>query len=137
VTLRAWTPEEQDRHAADLEDAADPVKWCPTCQHTKALTDFAVDRRRGDGRRWQCRPCSNAADRARDVRRRQAKAAARGEPPPTCANCTAGSHGHWCVASLFGPWCPCGCRAVLGLAGPFDGSDPTVPWWDERYQGVA
>jgi len=54
-----------------------------------------------------------------------------------CANCTAGRHGRWCCASLFGPWCPCGCRAVLGLAGPFDGGDPSVPWWDERLQGVA
>jgi hypothetical protein len=132
VTLAEWTPAEQGRHRAELENAADQVKPCPTCQHVKALADFAVDARRRDGRRWQCRMCSNAADRARAAANRKAAA-----PPEDCRNCKAGRHGRRCVASLFGPWCPCGCRAVLGLAGPFEGGDPTVPWWDERFQGVA
>jgi hypothetical protein len=132
VTLPEWTPVEQDRHRLELEDAADPVKWCPTCEHVKALADFAVDRSRGDGRKWQCRVCVNAANRARAAAKREAT-----EPPQPCRNCKDGRHGCWCVASLFGPWCPCRCRVVLGLAGPFEGGDPTAPWWDERFQGVA
>jgi len=74
---------------------------------------------------------------ARTPKPKAAAKPARKPRDPRCANCQAGRHGRWCVASLFGPWCPCGCRAVLGLAGPFDGGDPTVPWWDERFQGVA
>lgn len=121
MTLHDWTPAEQDRHAADLEDAADPVKWCPTCEHTKALTDFPIDRRRGDGRRWQCRPCGNAADRARAAKRRQAKMG-----PQPCANCKARRHGRWCTASLWGPPCPCRCRAGLGLTEFLDATAPEI-----------
>lgn len=54
----------------------------------------------------------------------------------TCRNCRRGSHGRWCAASLFGPWCPCRCRAVLGLDGPFEGADPTAPEAAE-FEGVA
>jgi len=50
----------------------------------------------------------------------------------TCRNCRAGSHGRWCCASLYGPWCPCRCRAVLGLDGPFEGGDPTAPTAADR-----
>jgi hypothetical protein len=50
-----------------------------------------------------------------------------------CLPCRRHEHGDLCQAT----GCGCGCRAVLGLAGPFELGDPTVPWWDERYAGVA
>jgi hypothetical protein len=102
------------------------TKRCGACREVKPISAFGRDRSRRDGLTWRCRDCYCAAERDRAKR-----------PKPPCRNCKAGQHGRWCVASLFGPWCPCGCRAVLGLAGPFELGDPTVPWWDERYAGVA
>lgn len=53
----------------------------------------------------------------------------------TCRNCRTGRHGNGCCVALVDPACPCRCRAVLGLAGPFDFADPSAPRdddWDEE-----
>jgi hypothetical protein len=105
------------------------TKRCGACRETKPSSAFGRDRSRGDGLTWRCRDCGNAADRAKPKRPKAIK------PRPACANCKHGRHGRWCIASLFGPWCPCGCRAVLGLAGPFELGDPTAP--DGADQEVA
>lgn len=42
-----------------------------------------------------------------------------------CLGCLGGDHGEDC----WGRSCPCRCRAVLGLLGPF-GYDPTAIGWD-------
>ena len=39
----------------------------------------------------------------------------------TCLACQGGCHGPDCKG------CACRCRAMLGLDGPFYGSDPTAP----------
>lgn len=51
----------------------------------------------------------------------------------TCRACRGHLHGEFCQGGL----CRCSCRAVLGLDGPFPFGDPTLPWWDDRYKGVA
>jgi hypothetical protein len=40
-----------------------------------------------------------------------------------CLSCVGHEHGVMC----WGRACPCTCRAVLGLDGPFEGRDPTAP----------
>jgi len=99
------------------------TKRCGACRHRLPRTAFGTDRSRGDGLTWRCRDCLNAAQRARQKRPK---------PRPACANCKAGRHGRWCCASLYGPACPCRCRVVLGLDGPFEGGDPTAPTAADR-----
>jgi len=96
------------------------VKRCGKCRQELPLVAFSLDRYRRDGLAWRCKPCSRAAQRAypakrpdRPHRRRPTKS--------TCRNCRNRKHGRWCSA------CPCRCRAVLGLDGPFDFGDPTAP----------
>lgn len=38
------------------------TKACFTCGAVRPLEEFCVDRRRSDGRRGSCRPCTRAAD---------------------------------------------------------------------------
>jgi hypothetical protein len=40
-----------------------------------------------------------------------------------CLGCVGGEHGEDC----WGRSCPCKCRAMLGIDGPFPGRDPTAP----------
>jgi hypothetical protein len=89
------------------------------CGQDLPLVAFCLDRSKRDGLNWRCRACQ-----------RDAKRGARTQPKRVngiCRNCRSGRHGRWCLASLFGPWCPCGCRAVLGLDGPFEFADPSAP----------
>ena len=46
-----------------------------------------------------------------------------------CLSCVGGEHGDQC----WGRSCPCRCRAMLGLDGPFPGCDPTAPDAGDRW----
>lgn len=96
------------------------TKRCGACGQVKGPTGFHTDRSRPDGLSWSCRACRNATDRERTPRKRE-------RTPQLCPNCQNRRHGHACTAAIFGPWCPCKCRAVLGLDGPFEFPDPTAP----------
>jgi hypothetical protein len=50
-----------------------------------------------------------------------------------CLSCVGGEHAEQC----WGRSCPCRCRAVLGVAGPFTGRDPTAPGAVDVVRGAA
>jgi hypothetical protein len=50
-----------------------------------------------------------------------------------CGHCRGRCHGDLCQAD----GCTCTCRAVLGLAGPFEYDDPTAPDAIDRLREVA
>jgi hypothetical protein len=89
------------------------VKRCPTCGITKEPTGFFHDPRRSDGLSTMCKACRLAYKRGRPI------------GAPVCEPCGNRQHGPRCSGAPVG--CPCRCRAMLGLNGPFEGGDPTAP----------
>lgn len=105
------------------------TKRCPNCKADKPLAAFGRDAARGDGLTYRCRDCRGATERASAAKRRHAKAKA---VDGACHPCRKRRHGPACQGGMLGMACSCRCRMVLGLAGPFEGGDPTAPDGPER-----
>jgi hypothetical protein len=98
------------------------AKRCTRCQEMKPTEAFYRQPGRGDGLTSHCKQCRDSHDRERRADR---------YTRAICNPCRDSQHGRTCLGVYAD--CHCRCRPTLGLEGPFEFGDPTVPFTREAF----
>jgi hypothetical protein len=98
------------------------AKRCTGCQEIKPVRAYRRNTGKGDGLTSRCSGCLSARDRERRPEKYR---------PATCEPCRDRRHGRACLGVYA--ICGCRCRPTLGLEGPFEFGDPTVPFTREAF----